>query len=71
VQSIELKALQNAGISSLASEKTALPSAQNVTGQLICEPSIFKVIFDGYLLSPSWDSISVDVIIDVILVRVG
>jgi len=70
VQSIALSARQKAGISSLAREKTGLPLAQKVTGQLICEPSILRVIKDGYLLSPSSDSISVDVIIDVIVVVV-
>jgi hypothetical protein len=62
VQSIALSALQKAGISSAASEKTGLPLTQKVTGQLISDPSSFKVILDGYLLSPSSDSISVDVI---------
>jgi hypothetical protein len=68
--SIALSALQNAGISSLAREKTGLPLAQKVTGQVICEPSILMVILDGYLLFPSSDSISVQVIIAFIAVVV-
>lgn len=55
VQSIVLRALQKAGISSAASEKIGLPSAQKVIGQLICEQSRFKLMVDGYLLSPPKD----------------
>jgi hypothetical protein len=70
VQSIALSARQKAGISSLAREKTGLPLTQKVTGQLISEQSNFIVILDGYLLSPSSDSISVQVIIVFIAVVV-